>query len=74
MIVRADDTLTIEVHLDIAGREEGHDDIRFALTQSGARETRVLPSLPSPPRHAIMGAWSKVEERADGARSRYHPR
>lgn len=45
MIIRVDDTLTIEVHFDVADREEGYDDdIRFALIESGPRETRLFPS------------------------------
>jgi len=45
MILRVDDTLTIEVHFDIADREEGYDDdIRFALRESGPQEMRLFPS------------------------------
>jgi hypothetical protein len=45
MIIRVDETLAIQVHFDILDREDGYDDdIRFALIQSGPRETRLFPS------------------------------
>ena len=45
MILRVDDTLTIDVHFDMADREEGYDDdIRFALRESVPQEMRLFPS------------------------------
>jgi len=45
MIIQVDDTLAIEVSFTVSDREIGYDDdIRFALCQSGSKETWLFPS------------------------------
>jgi hypothetical protein len=45
MIIQVDDTLAIEVSFTMRDREIGYDDdIRFALCQSGSKETWLFPS------------------------------
>ncbi len=45
MMIQVDDTLTLEVSFHPANREEGYeDDIRFALKESGPKESRLFPA------------------------------
>jgi len=45
MIIRVDDSLVIDVRFALVDREDGYDDdIRFALRQSGPKETWLFPA------------------------------
>jgi hypothetical protein len=45
MMIQVDDMLTLEVSFHPANREEGYeDDIRFALKESGPKESRLFPA------------------------------
>jgi hypothetical protein len=45
MIIRVDDSLTLEVNLNVFDREEGYeDDVRFALRESGPKEMKLFPA------------------------------